>query len=65
MNNEYSMDEISMLLGHKVNKITYKLGIGRAEYTCPTPQSRDAIVDFLQSMNRQGEIGFWEKQEAK
>jgi hypothetical protein len=47
---------------YKGKKITYKLGIGHAEYTCPTPQSRDIIIDFLQSMKRQGAIGFWEKQ---
>ena len=44
----------------KMKTIKYQFGIGRREYTAPSPEASDIIREFLQAMK--GEIGFWERQ---
>jgi hypothetical protein len=39
----------------------YQLGIGRASFETDSAYDANVIREFLQSMNKQGEIGFWEK----
>jgi len=41
--------------------VGYEFGIGKASHDVFDQQNSCAIRAFLQSINKQGEIGFWEK----